>query len=167
MAMITHAQREHFIKRINEILQPQIEAIEHKLAPQKAKAEEKHAKVYYKGIGIDEWWQQWHNLEGEIKEKEKEKDVLFNKMKKVVDKLPHTSPHRYISEMYQMETELDKNKLALVGDYLDDTPEARKLGIILDAKTKAIDFIYGMHKDSEILTGLNEVLKPIKLKLGA
>ena len=158
MKTLTHAQRQYFIKRINDTLNKEIGVLEQIHATTIETVANKQFKTYLKETGIGKMMKDY-------KKKKAEYDKIQSRMESICtalwEKTEYPGKNTYRPSLYSpesMEKFLREICNALARDGFINTSKGKRLKQLEEKKVKATDVVMGMTKTELVVQEINKVL---------
>ena len=158
MKTLSHAQRQYFIKRINDTLNKEIGVLEQIHATTIETVANKQFKAYLKETGIGKMMK-------EYRKKKAEYDKIQSRMENICtslwEKTEYPGRDSWKPSFYDtksIEKFLKQICNALAREGFTTTPKGRRLKELEEKKTKAIDVVMGMTETELVVQQINKVL---------
>lgn len=161
MTKLSETQRQYFIKRTKQTINEVVEKLKKASASKMEKLVKEKYGTYLKKLGIEQKLKKLEKLENETNELQDELVAIARRI---------TGKSRYgIGSSYEDINEAIKDQCRIdVEEYFhNNIPEGKKIAELEDKRNRAIDYIYGLSTNSEIIQGVNAILNGSGLKLGA
>ena len=169
MAKISEAQRKHFVNRIQTKMGDVISNLKQQNASEITKEAEKHLNKYLETIGVVE------DLES-LAELEEARDAVANRLKancqKIQDILKEAGHIKQFDEVHFWESDNAEKYKHHFTKFCNITCSQNNQGSVSDEINKleakrdeAIDFLYGLSEESELMHGVSKILEGTNVKL--
>ena len=169
MAKISEAQRKHFVNRIQTKMGDVISNLKQQNAAEITKEAEKHLNKYLETIGVVE------DLES-LAELEEARDAVANRLKancqKIQDILKEAGHIKQFDEIRFWESDNAEKYKHYFTRFCNITCSQNNQGSVSDEINKleakrdeAIDFLYGLSNESELMHGVTKILEGTNVKL--
>ena len=156
MAKMTETQRSYFIRRVNNKIYEEIDAIKHKNSIKIAEATEKGYKSYLNEIGV-------YHLMKRLLKLEEDQTELVEKLTNIVKGIDDTA--FVYNRKYQDFTKYFKNQARILGDkQFSETKAGARIKELEKAREDAEDYLYGLNSNTEVAQNLNKILNPTGVK---
>ena len=165
MAKITEKQRQYFIDRVHEETNKEIRALELKYASTIEKTASKNFDKFLKDLNCDKLYKDTEKAETLIVENKMQLAGIINR-----NRTKETN-NDSIKSVYDWSSWKDFNQALrqmasnCAKDLFESTPGGKRIKILRDKQKAAVDHIYGMNSNNEIITGVNNILKGTNVKL--
>ena len=156
MAKMTETQRSYFIRRVNNKIYEEIDAIKHKNSIKIAEATEKGYKSYLNEIGV-------YHLMKRLLKLEEDQTELVEKLTNIVKGIDDTA--FVYNRKYQDFTKYFKNQARILVDkQFSETKAGARIKELEKAREDAEDYLYGLNSNTEVAQNLNKILNPTGVK---
>ena len=156
MAKMTETQRSYFIRRVNNKIYEEIDAIKHKNSIKIAEATEKGYKSYLNEIGV-------YHLMKRLLKLEEDQTELAEKLTNIVKGIDDTA--FVYNRKYQDFTKYFKNQARILVDkQFSETKAGARIKELEKAREDAEDYLYGLNSNTEVAQNLNKILNPTGVK---
>ena len=165
MAKITERQRQYFIDRVHEETDKEINALNLKYSSTIEKAASKNFDKFLKDLGCDKLYKDTKKAEALITENKIQLSSIINRNRtKKVNNNHMTSVHEW-SCWKDFNKALRQMASNCAKDLFESTPGGKRIKVLRDKRKAAVDHIYGMNSNNEIIAGVNHILKGTNVKL--
>ena len=165
MAKITERQWQYFIDRVHEETDKEINALNLKYSSTIEKAASKNFDKFLKDLGCDKLYKDTKKAEALITENKIQLSSIINRNRtKKVNNNHMTSVHEWSSwkDFNQALRQMASN---CAKDLFESTTGGKRIKVLRDKRKAAVDHIYGMNSNNEIIAGVNNILKGTNFKL--
>ena len=165
MAKITERQRQYFIDRVHEETDKEIKALNLKYASTIEATTSKNFGKFIKDLGCEKLYKDTKKAEALLTENKIQLSGIINRNRTKEQNNHHmTSIHEW-SSWKDFNNALRQMAGNCAKDLFEDTPGGKRIKMLKDKRKAAVDHIYGMNNNNEIIAGVNHILKGTNVKL--
>ena len=165
MAKITERQRQYFIDRVHEETDKEINALNLKYSSTIEKAASKNFDKFLKDLGCDKLYKDTKKAEALITENKIQLSSIINRNRTKEQNNNHmTSVHEW-SSWKDFNKALRQMASSCAKDLFENTTGGKRIKVLRNKRKAAVDHIYGMNNNNEIIAGVNHILKGTNVKL--
>ena len=169
MSKISEAQRKHFVNRIQVKMGDVISSLKQQNAAELTTQAEENLDEYLKTIGVNE------DLES-MKELEDARKVIANRLKanceKIQNILKESGHIQSFDEVHFWDSDdAEKYKMNfrkfcnITCSQNNESPVSKEISKLEAKRDEAIDFLYGLSNESELMHGVSKILEGTNVKL--
>ena len=168
MARLTKDVRDYWVRRISENIDNQMQNLNLRCTEQKEVMAAEKLSEFLVVVGAEKMMSRFKTLEKEMEELE---STLKNVVSSVRSSFPDDAKvpefydygNRKYKDFKQFFLDCCKNKLET--KWLNETEEGRQMTQLKQAKNDALDYIFSSDTDLELLTGLQDIVKPLGISV--
>ena len=165
MAKLTEKQRQYFIRRVTDETNTEIKALELKYASTIQKTASKNFNKYLKDLNCSKLYKQVVEGEKKLNEHKRQLANIINSNRTAKENNNYDSRINDWSSSRDFENALRNMASKVATQLFESTPGGAKIKRLKGVQRAAIDHIYGMTTNNEVIAGVNRILKGTNVKL--
>jgi len=165
MAKLTEKQRQYFIDRVNDETNKEIKSLELKYASTIQKTASKNFGKFLKDLHCSELYKEVMDGEKELNESKRQLAHIITSHRTKSENNNYNIQVNDWSGSKDFERALRDMASNVAEELFESTPGGAKIKKLKDVKRSAIDHIYGMTTNNEVIAGVNRILKGTNVKL--
>ena len=165
MAKLTEKQRQYFIDRVNDETNKEIKSLELKYASTIQKTASKNFGKFLKDLHCSELYREVKDGEKELNESKRQLAHIITSHRTSAENNRYETQVSDWSPAKDFEKALRGMASNVAEELFESTPGGAKIKRLKDVQRSAIDHIYGMTTNHEVIVGVNKILKGTNVKL--
>lgn len=165
MAKLTEKQRQYFIDRVRDETNIAINTLELKYASTIQKTASKNFNKFLKDLNCDKLFKAIVDGEKKLNEDRRQLTNIIRSNRSVSDNNNYEISVNDWSPAKDFENALRNMSSKIATQLFESTPGGAKIKRLKDVQRAAIDHIYGMTTNHEVIVGVNKILKGTNVKL--
>jgi len=165
MAKLTEKQRQYFIDRVTDETNKEIKVLELKYASTIQKTASKNFNKFLKDLNCEKLFKKVTDGEKKLNENRRQLANIINSNRTAAENNHYNSQVSDWSPAKDFEKALRNMSSKVATQLFESTPGGAKIKRLKDVQRAAIDHIYGMTTNHEVIVGVNKILKGTNVKL--
>ena len=165
MAKLTEKQRQYFIDRVKDETNLAISTLELKYASTIQKTASKNFNKFLKDLNCEKLFKAVVDGEKKLTENRRQLTNIINSNRTRVENDHYDSRVNDWSTATEFERALRGMASNVAEELFESTPGGAKIKRLKDVQRSAIDHIYGMTTNHEVIVGVNKILRGTTVKL--
>ena len=165
MAKLTEKQRQYFIDRVTDETNKEIKTLELKYASTIQKTASKNFGKFLKDLHCSELYREVKDGEKELTESKRQLAHIITSHRTSAENNTYETRINDWSTSREFEKALRGLASNVAEELFESTSGGAKIKRLKDVQRSAIDHIYGMTTNNEVIAGVNKILKGTNVKL--
>ena len=165
MAKLTEKQRQYFIDRVRDETNIAINTLELKYASTIQKTASKNFNKFLKDLNCEKLFKAVKDGEKKLQENRRQLANIINSNRTAKENSSYDSKVGDWSSVRDFESALRNMASKVATQLFESTPGGAKIKRLKDVQRAAIDHIYGMTTNHEVIVGVNKILRGTSVKL--
>ena len=165
MAKLTEKQRQYFIDRVTDETNKEIKALELKYASTIQNTASKNFGKFIKDLNCSKLYKQVVDGEKKLTENKRQLAHIITSHRTSAENNTFETRINDWSTASEFEKALRGMASNVAEELFESTPGGAKIKRLKDVQRSAIDHIYGMTTNNEVIAGVNKILRGTNVKL--